>query len=435
MSELTGAKISRGILRGKAEKKIHLLKEAFVRLQRIDTEQVTIEGTTELQAALDRTREALEKYTAAIVRCQTLQGEEHDPKDEHLVVQEEFEDNLDNLDYKIQALKARVKEEKSTRARAEANANGRAHDQPGNTGRLTAKPPPQLPKDVSLEEFDTWTHTWNDYFAVTKLEKEPHSMQRANLMSHMSQEMRSVVEHILGIGDDTTQSCLDIVKEIRAHIRSNRNIQIDKVAFEKRTQQQGESFDDYLVTIRKLARNAEICDKCLEDRLLTKIMSGLVDQETREELLAKVPAPKLEEAISFARSKEAARRSNMDLNGRVVQQIRGRDRQRSKSPRGSWRESPRRYQHDQSWGKPRRDPTGNVCYFCGKDDCFSRDNHEKCPAFGEQCHQCRGYDHFAETVACQRGYRREFLRSRRRDRSWRGGENGDMSERDQDFTR
>ena len=68
MSELTGAKISRGILRGKAEKKIHLLKEAFVRLQRIDTEQVTIEGTTELQAALDRTREALEKYAAAIVQ-------------------------------------------------------------------------------------------------------------------------------------------------------------------------------------------------------------------------------------------------------------------------------------------------------------------------------------------------------------------------------
>ena len=59
---------------------------------------------------------------------------------------------------------------------------------------------------VSIEEFDTWTHTWNDYFAITKLEKEPHSMQRANLMSHMSQEMRSVVEHILGIRDDTAKS-------------------------------------------------------------------------------------------------------------------------------------------------------------------------------------------------------------------------------------
>ena len=37
--------------------------------------------------------------------------------------------------------------------------------------------------------------------------------------------------------------------------------------------------------------------------------------------MAKVPTPKLEEAITFARSKEAARRSNMDLNGRVVQQV------------------------------------------------------------------------------------------------------------------
>ena len=35
-----------------------------------------------------------------------------------------------------------------------------------------------------------------------------------------------------------------------------------------------------------------------------KIMSGLVDQEVREELVAKVPVPKLDEAIVFASSKK-----------------------------------------------------------------------------------------------------------------------------------
>ena len=342
-AELTGARISRGLLKGSVEKKIQISKKTLAKVQSIDTGQVSLEQTTEIQASLDKAKEALDKYTEAVVRCLALEGGEHNPEEEYVVFQGELEDDLDNLDYKVQAIKARVKEEKAARARAEATANGRTHDQPGNSGRVTAKPPPQLPKDISLEEFDTWTHTWGDYFAVTKLEKEPNSLQRANLMSHMSQEMRAVVEHILGIGDDSTKSCPDIIKEIRAHIRSSRNIQLDKVAFEKRTQRPGESFDDYLVTIRKLARNAGLCKECLEDRLLTKIMSGLVDQEVREELLARVPAPKLEEAITFARSKEAARRSNMDLGGRSVQQVRDRDclKSRSESPKRYWREQPR----------------------------------------------------------------------------------------------
>ena len=425
MDELTRAKISRGILRGNAETKIQLLREVLGKLEKIDTGQVTLDQTTELQDRLDTSKVSLDKYIDAVVRCQALQGE-HDPKDEHLVTQRELGDNLDSLSYKIRALKARVKEDQAARTKAEASTQGRTHEQQGNMGRVVAKPPPPMEKDITLDELETWSSTWEDYYQVTKLEKEIPALQRANFKSHLSQEMRSIVEHVLGIGQDSTKTCEEMLQDIKAHIRSNRNIQIDKVSFEKRTQKQGESFDDYLVSIRKMARNADLCKHCLDDRLLTKIMAGLSDQETREELLAKVPTPKLEEAITFARSKEAARRSNMDLNGRVVQQVRGRDSlpSRSEYPRSSWRGSPhprrgspRRFQHDQSWGRPRMDTSENACYFCGRDDCFARDDHGKCPAFRQQCQQCRGQDHFEGTVACKRGYLREFPRSLRRDQS------------------
>lgn len=421
MDELTRAKISRGMLRGIAEKKIHLLKEALVKLQKIDTGQVSLEGTTDLQTALDKAKEALEKYTDAVIRCQALQGEEHDPEDEHMGIRGELEDNLDNLDYKIRALKARVKEEQAARTRAEASTQGRTHEQQGNMGRVVAKPPPPMEKDITLDELETWSSTWEDYYQVTKMEKEVPNIQRANFKSHLSQEMRSIVEHVLGIGQDSTKTCAEMLQDIKAHIRSNRNIQIDKVAFEKRTQKQGESFDDYIVAIRKMSKNADLCKHCLDDRLLTKIMAGLSDQETREELLARVPTPKLEEAITFARSKEAARRSNMDLNGRVVQQVRGRDRlrSRSESPRAYRGESPGNFRRDQSLGRPRQDTKGHICYFCGKDGCFSRDDHGKCPAFRQQCRQCRGRDHFQGTVACQR---RWLSRRGNRDQSrTRGG--------------
>ena len=67
---------------------------------------------------------------------------------------------------------------------------------------------------------------------------------------------------------------------IKGHICSNWIIQIDKVSFEMRTQQ-GESFDYYLVAIWKMAKNADLWKICLDDRLLTKITTGLTDQETR----------------------------------------------------------------------------------------------------------------------------------------------------------
>ena len=53
MSELTGAKISRGMLRGTAEKKAQLLKEALGKLQKIDTGQVSLEQTTDIQSMLN----------------------------------------------------------------------------------------------------------------------------------------------------------------------------------------------------------------------------------------------------------------------------------------------------------------------------------------------------------------------------------------------
>ena len=53
MDELTGAKILRGLLKGSVKEKIHILGENLAKFQNIDTDQVTIEQTTELQARLD----------------------------------------------------------------------------------------------------------------------------------------------------------------------------------------------------------------------------------------------------------------------------------------------------------------------------------------------------------------------------------------------
>ena len=249
--ELKGARISRGSLRNSARKNFGLLEALLKRLESAEEGQVNISEVAVLRGALQRTKESLDKYEASIQRCMVLEDKEEDPENEHVVEKEELEDKLDAVQFKVDGLLARVKEEHNA-AKAQANvaAQGGNQGQTGNTGRITAKPPPALQKDVTLDEFITWSNTWHDYYSITKLEREAAATQRANLKSHLSQEMRGVVEHVLGIGEDTRKSCDDILKEIKSHIRSHRNVAIDKVAFENEliseNQQIEDEYEDYL---------------------------------------------------------------------------------------------------------------------------------------------------------------------------------------------
>ena len=162
-------------------------------------------------------------------------------------------------------------------------------------------------------------------------------------------------------------------------MRKNRNIAIDRIAFERRVQRNGESFNDYLVEIKKLARLADLCRHCMDNRILTKLMSGLQDGETKEELLTKVPAPSLEDAIDLCRAKEAARRSNRELSSRTVKKV-----HRPLNSSNTWR----------------------ACYYCKRDRCdgASRQSREK---FNKTCDKCRIPHHLQGSVACEKGYRRD----------------------------
>ena len=174
MSDLTVAKISRCQLRGDAVSKICFLWDdpILTELQNIDIGQVTLEQTTELLDRWDKAKEALDKYTEAVIRCAVLEGkEDYHPDDEHMAELEGMEDDLDQLNYEIQDLRMMVREEESTRARAEANA----HEEPGN---IVAKPPHPMEKGITLDEMETWSSTWEDYYQMTKLEKEIPAIQR-----------------------------------------------------------------------------------------------------------------------------------------------------------------------------------------------------------------------------------------------------------------
>ena len=73
-----------------------------------------------------------------------------------------------------------MKEERKRKER-EAQREAGEQGQTATIGKIMAKPPPQLEKDVTVDELDLRICTWNDYYRVVGLDKQTLRTQRANL--------------------------------------------------------------------------------------------------------------------------------------------------------------------------------------------------------------------------------------------------------------
>ena len=166
----------------------------------------------------------------------------------------------------------------------------------------------------------------------------------------------------------------EILDKVEKHLRSQRNVALDRALFEERRQEEGEAFDSFFVSLKELAGEAELCDQCLEERLTTRIISGIYDAETRRQLLAIRPFPKLEEALDKCRSAEISKSNEADLAVATSQTVNRLSQQRV------------------GRRKPYQAPTRRQdrCSYCGEGQHESED---RCPAWGKYCEQCGKKNH------------------------------------------
>ena len=131
----------------------------------------------------------------------------------------------------------------------------------------------------------------------------------------------------------------------------------------RRTQQVGECFDNFLVSLRELTKTCNFCNNdCLQKALRDQIIEGLLDGEIIQELL-QVKDLTLDQAITMCRGLEAAKKSRHKVQG---------------SPEVSTF----RMQHG----------TG-TCQGCGAP--FHDGGRKRCPAYNQTCHKCGKTGHFS----------------------------------------
>ena len=134
--------------------------------------------------------------------------------------------------------------------------------------------------------------------------------------------------------------------------------------------------------MKNLANEADMCDHCMDQRLVTQIMMGIEDNELRQKLLTINPFPDVKTVVDICRSSEYAKKDSSTLESSKVSKVTSYQKQKRENV------------------KEKMDNSSN---FTKSESCFhcNRKWHPRkyCPAIDSICNKCNKKGHWA--IACK----------------------------------
>ena len=263
-----------------------------------------------------------------------------------------------------------------------------------------------LPKvDIQVDrgaDFAAWKTQWDAYLSLSGLGEEDMAKRVQALTLCLSRETVTIVEN-LGLTDAQKADVDQIVTALQRYVDGQFNETVGRRNFRRRRQQPGETFDDFLVSLRELAKTCKFCtEECLQKHIRDQIIEGLVDGDAIEDLLKEKDLA-LDTAITKCRAQEAARKQRAEMSGdgqvNAIRQRPGRasaqqpGRMPAQQPGRTSAQQPDRMSAQQqdraSVQKPRKS-----CMGCG----FPQHpgGRQQCPAYSRIYHFCGKPGHLAK---------------------------------------
>ncbi len=108
-----------------------------------------------------------------------------------------------------------------------------------------------LPKlDLQVDrgtDFTAWKSQWEAYFSLSGLDKQSDVKQVQALILCFSRETVTIVDN-LGLIATQRGKVHDIITAIKRYVQGQINETVERRNFRRRVQQEGETFDDFLVS-------------------------------------------------------------------------------------------------------------------------------------------------------------------------------------------
>ena len=158
---------------------------------------------------------------------------------------------------------------------------------------------PHLSSSASLKEFDDWRHKVEGYVMLTGISSLTPAEQRSALISLLDDDWTRTLRYGLNLSDSADLKCT--LDAMETHLRSQRNIILDRRDFYLRSQESGEAFDDFLCSIKEIAAFCDFCASCMDNRLRDRIVVGIRDEEALKRMLEEKNLT-LQKAIDICRN-------------------------------------------------------------------------------------------------------------------------------------
>ena len=266
----------------------------------------------------------------------------------------------------------------------------------GNHAKVS--PPPPLNTKKGASEWKLFKQMWHNFVIVAKIENESQQYMKALFLHTLGSDGLTIVN---GLELEERHTTRDIIEALDGHFIGQVNETYERFVFNTRDQKEGESFEDYINSLRQLIKTcnytANISDSLLRDRLVL----GIRNKKCREELIQDSKLT-LQTCIDKCRAAESSVEQLKSLGGGEGAEAHAVHHKKKES-------SKHKHDKEQSQSRKQRDIK---CKFCGKTHEMKK---EKCPAYGDKCTFCKGNNH----------WERVCLKKKRQEKAHMIGQNSD----------
>ena len=134
-------------------------------------------------------------------------------------------------------------------------------------------------------DFSAWQTQWESYMTLSGLSGESPKKQVQALTLCFSGETLTIVNNH-GLTTEEFKSVTSIIRAPKKYVAGHFNESVERRNFRRRTEQIGESFDDYLISLRELVKTCNFYnDACIQKSMRDQFIEGLLDGDTVEHLL------------------------------------------------------------------------------------------------------------------------------------------------------
>ncbi|XP_037872900.1 uncharacterized protein K02A2.6 [Bombyx mori] len=251
------------------------------------------------------------------------------------------------------------------------------------------KPPPPLCLMGDLKQnFQKWTQQYDIYMIASGTEgdeKIKDKQKKAIYLHCLGAEALTIYN---GFKNKEKLSYVEVKQKFNEYCSPPGNETFSRHVFFSRKKRDGESFDEFFCTLRKLAGDCGFAD--LEESLIRdQIILGLNDAKLTERLL-KESTLTLDSCMKICKVAESAAKQVQVMTEKTVEAVTRKQESRSRMPN----QNKTSFNNKQHLGKSAEGSVrlkNNNCERCG-----GVHSHRSCPAFGRRCAKCNRYGHYMQ---------------------------------------